>query len=418
MVAELISVGTELLLGNIVNTNARYLSSKCAEAGVYVYYQTTVGDNEQRLFEVVNTALSRSDVVILTGGLGPTKDDLTKEIVGEVLQLELIEDTHTKNRIVEYFERIGKTDIPENNFKQANIIKGAKVIDNAHGTAPGFIVEEKGKVVMLLPGPPNEMVPMFETSMFPFLCSLQPNLLHSNMVKIIGIGESKVETEIYDLIDSQNNPTIAPYAKTGEVHLRITASAPSIKEAQDRIDPVVRELKTRFGNHIYTTREEETLEEVVVNLLSKHNLTVSTAESCTGGLLTGRLVNVSGVSGVLKEGYITYSNEAKCKRLNVRKETLDKYGAVSEQTAIEMVEGAAKAAEADAAMAITGIAGPDGGTKEKPVGTVCIACKVKNTMLVQTFHFNGNREKVREYSVLNALDLLRRAILALEEECL
>ena len=417
MVAELISVGTELLLGNIVNTNARYLSRKCAEAGVYVYYQTTVGDNEQRLLEVVNTALSRSDVVILTGGLGPTKDDLTKEIVAEALQLELVEDAHTKKRIVQYFERIGKTDIPENNFKQAIVMKGSKVIDNAHGTAPGCIVEKNGKVVMLLPGPPNEMVPMFETSMFPFLSSLQPNLLHSNMVKIIGVGESKVETEIYDLIDSQSNPTIAPYAKTGEVHLRITASAPSINEAQDKIDPVVRELKNRFGNHIYSTREEETLEEVVVSLLSKHNFTVSTAESCTGGLLTGRLVNVSGVSGVLKEGYITYSNEAKSKLLKVRKETLDKYGAVSEQTAIEMVEGAAKAAGADAAMAITGIAGPDGGTDEKPVGTVCIACKVKNTMLVETFHFNGNREKVREYSVLNALDLLRRGILTLEEEC-
>lgn len=417
MVAELISVGTELLLGNIVNTNARYLSRKCAEAGVYVYYQTTVGDNEQRLLEVVNTALSRSDVVILTGGLGPTKDDLTKEIVAEALQLELVEDAHMKKRIVQYFERIGKTDIPENNFKQAIVMKGSKVIDNAHGTAPGCIVEKNGKVVMLLPGPPNEMVPMFETSMFPFLSSLQSNLLHSNMVKIIGVGESKVETEIYDLIDSQSNPTIAPYAKTGEVHLRITASAPSINEAQDKIDPVVRELKNRFGNHIYSTREEETLEEVVVSLLSKHNFTVSTAESCTGGLLTGRLVNVSGVSGVLKEGYITYSNEAKSKLLKVRKETLDKYGAVSEQTAIEMVEGAAKAAGADAAMAITGIAGPDGGTDEKPVGTVCIACKVKNTMLVETFHFNGNREKVREYSVLNALDLLRRGILTLEEEC-
>jgi nicotinamide-nucleotide amidase len=231
------------------------------------------------------------------------------------------------------------------------------------------------------------------------------------MVKICGIGESKAETDILDLIEAQDNPTIAPYAKDGEVHFRVTAAADSEEEAKKLIEPVVNELYQRFGKHIYTTDESETLEEVIVQLLKQHNLTLATAESCTGGLLTGRLINVPGVSQYLYEGFITYSNEAKMKYLNVKAETLKQYGAVSSQTAAEMAYGVAKTSGSLAALAITGIAGPDGGTDEKPVGLVYIACLVNGDVTVKEYHLKGNRQKIRELSVIYAMDLLRRKIL-------
>ncbi len=416
MTVELISVGTELLLGNIVNTNTQYLSEKCAELGFSLYYQVSVGDNEGRLCEVLQTAISRSDIIILTGGLGPTQDDMTKEAVAKVLKKELIMDEASKERIASYFEfRYKGKDInhqiTENNWKQALKIDGCIVVENNNGTAPGYIVEENGKAIILMPGPPSEMKPMFDTQIKKYLQQKQNKIFLSSMVKICGVGESKAETDILDLIEKQTNPTIAPYAKNGEVHFRITAAADSEVEAKLQIKPLVDELYKRFGNNIYTTNESETLEEVIVSLLKEKHLTLATAESCTGGLLTGRLVNVSGVSEVLKEGFITYSNEAKMKYLAVKEETLAMYGAVSEQTAREMVLGAAKASGANAAIAVTGIAGPEGGTEEKPVGLVYIACLVNNQIEVKELRLKGNREKVRDLSVIYALDLLRKCIL-------
>lgn len=412
MVVELISVGTELLLGNIVNTNAAYLSEKCAELGMSLYYEVTVGDNPERLLETVTTAYNRSDVIILTGGLGPTQDDLTKETVAKALNLSLVEDSHTRERIEDYFKRSNYKVITDNNWKQAMIIEGCKVVDNHNGTAPGLIVEtEEGKRVILLPGPPNEMIPMFEKDIYGYLNQIRPNVIYSRMVKICGIGESMVETEITDLIEAQSNPTIAPYAKSGEVHLRVTASAPTVDEAKKLVKPVVKELKDRFKQNIYTTDESENLEDVVVKLLKKYNLTLATAESCTGGLFTGRIVNVAGASDVLKEGFITYSNKAKKKNLDVSKNTLKKHGAVSEQCAKEMAKGAAINTGSDVAVAITGIAGPDGGTDEKPVGLVYIACFVNEKVTIKEFNFKGNRQKIREGAVIYALDLLRRCIL-------
>lgn len=411
MVAELISVGTELLLGNIVNTNAAYLSGKCAEAGVSVYYQVTVGDNEERLSEAVKTALERSDLLILTGGLGPTKDDLTKEVVAKVMNLPLVEDINTKERITTYFSKAGKDTIPENNWKQALVIEGSQVLENDNGTAPGLIVTQGEKRVILLPGPPSELIPMFEGKVLPYLTSLQPTVIYSTMVKIAGLGESLVETMIEDLINSQSNPTIAPYAKAGEVHLRITASSDSEKNAKELMKPILKELKKRFKQNIYSMNEKVSLEQAVVNLLLKHKLTITTAESLTGGMLTGRLVNVPGVSDVLKEGFITYTNKAKRKYLDVSKSTLKKYSAVSEQCAKEMVKGAAIGADSDVAIAVTGLAGPGGGTEEIPVGTVFISCYVNEKVTVKRYQFNGNRNLVREYTVVYALDLLRRCLL-------
>ncbi len=416
MTVELISVGTELLLGNIVNTNAKYLSQKCAELGFDLYYQISVGDNDGRLTEVLKSALSRADIVILTGGLGPTQDDMTKETVAKVFKKELIMDENSKERISSYFafRNQGKTSeliVTENNWKQALKIDGCIVLENNNGTAPGYIVEEGDKTAILLPGPPGEMIPMFDAQVLPYLQKKQNKIFLSSMVKICGVGESKAETEILDLIEGQTNPTIAPYAKSGEVHFRVTAAANDMNEAKRMIEPMVKELYCRFGNNIYTTKEEESLEDVVVKLLKENNLTLATAESCTGGLLTGRLINVSGVSEVLGEGFITYSNEAKVKYLGVGEETLKTYGAVSEQTAKEMAMGAAKAACSSAALAITGIAGPEGGTEDKPVGLVYIACFMNDKVTVKECRLKGDRQKVREQSVIYALDLLRRCIL-------
>ncbi len=419
MTVELISVGTELLLGNIVNTNANYLSRKCAELGFSLYYQITVGDNEERFCKALKEALERSDVIILTGGLGPTQDDMTKEGVAKVFGRELRMDEHSRERIASYFQFRTHNGVPsvitENNWKQALKIDGCIVIDNNNGTAPGYIVENDGKAVILLPGPPNEMVPMFEEAIFPYLKKKQNKIFVSSMVKICGVGESKAETELLDLIGGQTNPTIAPYAKDGEVHFRITAAADNKEEGERMIAPVVEELFRRFDSNIYTTKEEETLEEVVVSLLKEKKLTLSTAESCTGGLLTGRLVNVSGVSEVLMEGFITYSNEAKQKYLGVKPETLAAYGAVSAQTAGEMAAGAAGAACAQAALAVTGIAGPEGGTEQKPVGLVYIACYLKGKVTVRELRLRGKRSGIREQSVIQAMDLLRRCLIS--EQC-
>lgn len=411
MVAELISVGTELLLGNIVNTNAHFLAQKCALLGLSMYNQTVVGDNRERLKEAVTAALSRADVVILTGGLGPTEDDLTKETCAEVLGCPLAEDGHTRERIESYFKNGIYREIPENNWKQAMVPQGAQVLDNDNGTAPGLIMEKDGKRLILLPGPPVEMIPLFNGQVEPYLRKLQPEILMSRMVKLCGVGESLAEEMLLDLIDGQTNPTIATYAKTGEVHVRVTALAPDETVGERLIKPVVKEIKKRFGRAVYSVKEEETLEMSVVRLLKKHELTVTTAESCTGGMVAGRIINVAGASDVFKEGFVTYSNKAKRRRLDVNKSTLKKHGAVSRETAREMAIGGVFAADSDVCIAVTGIAGPDGGTEEKPVGLVYMACCFKDKVTVEKYQFKGNRGKVREQAVVRALDLVRRTVL-------
>jgi nicotinamide-nucleotide amidase len=410
MVVEIISVGTEILMGNIVNTNAAWLSEKCAGLGLSQYYQSVVGDNAKRLEGTVRLALENADIVILTGGLGPTQDDLTKETVAHVFDMELVEDEHTRKRIEEYFQNNIYKKIPENNWKQAIVPQGARVIDNQNGTAPGLILEKNGKTAILLPGPPNEMIPMFENDIVPYLKSIQPEVLYSKMIKLCGIGESQAEAEIMDLIDHQNNPTIATYAKTGEVHIRVTARAATEEEAKNLVKPIVKQIKSRFGILVYSTDEKESLEEAVVKLLRKANLTVCTAESCTGGLVSGSIVNVPGASEVFNVGYVTYSNKAKRKLLEVDKTTLKKYGAVSKQTAKEMALGAALTSGADIGLSITGVAGPDP-DEDKPVGLVYIGCCHGDNVFVEEYHFKGNRQKIREQAVTKALDLLRRVAL-------
>lgn len=414
MTAEIICVGTELLLGNIVNTNAAFLSEKLAYLGINCYFQTVVGDNRDRLLSVINTALSRADILIFSGGLGPTEDDLTKETVAEALGKKLIRDKKAEQKIADYFALRGR--IPtDNNWKQADVIEGCEILYNKNGTAPGIFVSEGEKTVILLPGPPLELKSMFTDSVMPKLQQKCGQVFYSQTVKIVGPGESSVETQILDMLDTQDNPTIAPYAKTGEVHLRVTARAKDEKEAREKTAPVVEELYRRFGNAVYTTDADETLEMALTKLLMKKKYTMTTAESCTGGMIAARMVNAPGVSAVLKSGFITYANEAKEELLGVSHDTLEKFGAVSRETAEEMAEGAAKAAHTDAAVAVTGIAGPDGGTKEKPVGLVYIGVNVRGNVEVREYHFSGSRQKIRESVTAAALTFLREKLLASEE---
>ena len=412
MVVELICVGTELLLGNIVNTNAAYLSEKCALLGLSMYHQSVVGDNAERLKESLETALNRSDVVILSGGLGPTQDDLTKETAAEVMGIPLKEDPHSRERIEEYFKNSQYKVITDNNWKQALVPEGAIVLDNENGTAPGIIMEKNGKSVILLPGPPGELIPMFEGKVYDYLNKLQPEIIYSTMVRICGLGESFVENEIRDLIDNQTNPTIATYAKIGQVDLRVTAKAAREKEAAKLAKPMLKELLKRFGDHIYTMDEHKSLEEVIVHFLKERSLTLTTAESCTGGMIAARITDVPGASEVFKQGLVTYSNRAKRKLLDVKKTTLKEYGAVSEKTAKEMAKNGAFITGSDACVSVTGTAGPTGGTEEKPVGLVYIGCCYNNKTVVKEFHFKGERQKIREQATANALILLRECILA------
>ena len=410
MTVEIIAVGTEILLGNIVNTNAAYLAEKCAGLGLSCYHQDVVGDNEERLSETIRLALTRADIILLSGGLGPTQDDLTKEAAAKVMGKELYLHEPSREAIRQFFaER--NLEITENNWKQAMVPEGCIVVENPGGTAPGIIMAENGKHVVLMPGPPGELIPMFERSIMPYLAGLATGVIYSQTVKICGVGESKAESMVEDLVDAQSNPTIATYAKTGEVHLRVTATAEDEKEAKKLVKPMVKELKRRFGNHVYTTDSEVTLEKAVVDLLMANKLTACTVESCTGGMLSARLINVPGVSEVFKSGYVTYSNKSKRRLLGIKKNILMKYGAVSEQIAREMAKMAASLARTDVSVSTTGIAGPDGGTPGKPVGLVYIGCNVCGRITVKECHFHGGREKIRESTVSAALSLMRECIL-------
>lgn len=410
MKAEIICVGTEILMGNIVNTNAAYIAEGLAGLGISCFYQSVVGDNDSRLMEMFKEASERADIVILSGGLGPTEDDLTKETVAKAMGQELVLDDRAWEQIQVFFEK-RKLKLTDNNKKQAYVPAGAKVLYNKNGTAPGIIAESEKVKAILLPGPPGELIPMWDTQVVPYLKSISEETFYSEMVKICGSGESFVETDLKDLIDAQDNPTIATYAKIGEVHVRVTARAANEEEARSLVKPVVGEIRKRFGSKIFTTDENVTLEASVMQLLNENRLTLATAESLTGGMLASRLISVPGASEVINTGFVTYSDKAKRKYLGVKRSTLRKFGAVSGQCAGEMAKGCAAAAKADAAVSLTGIAGPDGGSEEKPVGLTYIGVSVRGRIKVKKYLFSGEREKVRESASAAALTLLRRCLL-------
>jgi nicotinamide-nucleotide amidase len=409
MVSEILAVGTELLIGQIANTNAQYLSRRLNDAGISVYYHSVVGDNPGRLKECLLLALRRADVIITTGGLGPTQDDLTKETIAEAMGRKLVIHKESYESIKSFFEK-RKKKMGKNNEKQAYLPEGSIVIPNNNGTAPGCIIESDNKIVVMLPGPPKEMIPMFENVVFPYFINRTGETIHSRILKVFGVGESEMETSIFDIIDSQRDPTIAPYVGMGEIIIRITTRCHDKNEADERIIPVVAKIKDRLGDCVFS-ENGETMEEVVVSLLKKHGMNISVAESCTGGMLSSKLINIPGVSEVFERGIVTYSNKSKVEELNVSEKTLREYGAVSPETAIEMVKGLIAKTRTHTGIAITGIAGPEGGTEKKPVGLVYIALSINGDIECHEFNLMGDRERIRNVACLNALNLLRKRLL-------
>ena len=413
MKAEIITVGTDILLGDILNTNCRYLSRELAAMGIEMYYQITVGDNEERLLKTLEESLNRSDIVICTGGLGPTEDDITKEVCAKYFGYELELHKPSLDAMIERFKYMNRVPT-KNNEKQAYFPKEAYILKNDNGTAPGCIMEKEGKMIVVLPGPPKEMESMFENYVKPYLSKLTDDVIESEVLRIIGVGESKVENDILDIIDSQTNPTIATYAKGYECTLRITAKAKSVEEAKELIKPMSDEMKRRFGQSLYATGETS-IEEVVAKMLVENNLKIAVAESCTGGMVSASLINYPGISSVFMEGCVTYSNEAKMKSLGVKKETLDVYGAVSDNCAKEMASGVAARYNTNVGIATTGIAGPGGGTDEKPVGLVYFGIYINGKVITKKYVFNGDRQGIRERATRTILNDLRLELLNMEK---
>lgn len=409
MKAEIIAVGTELMLGDIINTNAAFLSRELAELGFDMHYQTVVGDNEARLAEVVDIATHRSSLVVLCGGLGPTGDDLTKETVAMALGIKLIPDAKAQKNIDDYFLGRHICAAP-NNKKQALVFEGGTTIYNDNGTAPGLFYSRGETSVLLLPGPPNELEPMFKDKVRPLLMGLTGQTIFSRTLRVFGIGESDLEYQLKDKMQSAN-PTVAPYAKIGEVHLRITAKAGSEGEARAKVEQKEAELREFIGDKLYSDCGR-TLPETVVDILKRQNLTAATAESITGGGLAREITAVPGASRVFEYGFVTYSDNAKERILGANAKTLNEHTAVSAEVAKEMAEGAARLSGADISAAVTGYAGPDGAN----VGRVFAAVLYKGELAVKEFSF-GNmrpREYIREIACKNVFDMMRRALLGMK----
>lgn len=402
MKAAIICVGTEILMGSTLNTHSQYLSLKLSEVGIPVYYHGVVGDNPDRLKEMLDQYYEKVDLVILSGGLGPTDDDLTKEIVCEYLGVDLIFSEELHENLIERFKKFGAREMTKNNLKQCYIPSPGIVLANPKGTAPGCIVEKDGKRAILLPGPPNELIPMVENEVFPHFVKWSEGLLKSKYIRMFGIGESACETVIKDLIDAQSNPTLATYAKPGEVMLRVTASGKTEEEIEALLEPMIKEINNRLGQYIYSYEDEE-LEEVLVKALKKASMTIAFAESCTGGLISSKVVNVPGSSSVFGTGIVAYSNETKEKLLKVSGDCLETYGAVSAQTASAMSEGLFEQSGADLCVSVTGVAGPDGGTPEKPVGLVYLDIFMNGEHDTHELHLTGDRTRIRNTTALHAL---------------
>ncbi len=405
---ELLAVGTELLLGNIVNTNARDLSRLLSGMGLNVYHHTVVGDNPGRLAQAVEVARGRADILITTGGLGPTCDDLTKKVVAQAFGLPLEYHPDCAQSIRDYFARSGRT-MTENNLQQAYLPKGCTVLENHWGTAPGCAFCVDGVHVIMLPGPPRECIPMFREQAMPYLSQLTQGVIHSRTLRVFGLGESGVEQLLRDKMNTLQNPTLAPYAKEGEVELRITAKAESVEQAKAMIAPVEQQVRDLLGDQVYGA-DVSSLEEVVVPLLAQKGLTLGTAESCTGGLIAKRVTDVPGASAVLRGGVVSYTNAVKSNVLGVSEEILDSQGAVCGEVARQMALGARKVLGCDLAVSTTGVAGPDSDEHGNPVGLVYVALATPEGCDVVELHLGGaaqRRDRVRTLAANHALNLVR-----------
>jgi len=407
--AEIIAVGTELLLGQIANTNAQFLAKHLSTLGYHHHFQTVVGDNSDRLKHALEVASSRSDLIILTGGLGPTKDDLTKEVVSEFVDETLVYHQPSLQFIEQYFIKVNRP-MTENNKKQALVIDHSHVLVNKNGMAPGMVYESENKQFVLLPGPPKEMIPMVENELIPyFLIGKEMNTIVSKELKFFGIGESILETKILDILETQSNPTIAPLASEGEVMLRITASASNELEANRLIEKAEHEIRERVGQYIYGTTGDN-LFIVLSKKLKELNLTISAAESLTGGLFSKRMTDIPGNSSIFTGSIVCYSNEMKQNLLNVPSELLANYGAVSEECAKSLVENMQGLAKSNISISFTGEAGPS--TLENvPVGKVYIGIKIGDSEpVIKEYQFSGTREQIRLSSVKNGASLLIKLI--------
>ncbi len=404
-VCELISVGTEILLGDILNTDAQYLSIELAKLGISVIHQSTVGDNRERLLAQLDEAAKRSDIIILSGGLGPTPDDLTKEVCCEFFGKEMFLHEPTVEKIKKYFSSKG-IEMAQNNLKQAMLPKDCVIFPNDNGTAPGMAIEKDGVHILVLPGPPRELKPMFQNCAVPYLMQFSDRIIVSHNIRTFGIGESSMAEKVNDLFDAQN-PTVAPYAKDGEALLRVTAMAKTKEDAESLCEPVIEEIKKRLDAYVYGV-DYNCIEEAVVEKLKEHHLKVATAESCTGGLIAKRITDVPGASEVFECGIISYANGIKHKVLGVSEDDLNKYGAVSEPVAKQMAQGALKVSGADIAVSVTGIAGPDSDSTGKPVGLVYIGLADKENVWVREIRTSRRDRSYNRYvSASNALDMIR-----------
>ena len=407
---EILSVGTELLMGQIANTNAQYISQKLPEIGLGVFYHSVVGDNPERLTQSLNIAMSRSDIIITTGGLGPTQDDLTKEIIAQALGLKMELHEQSAENIKEYFNKTGKKMV-ESNLRQAYFPEGSIIMDNEEGTAPGCIIEKNNKVIILLPGPPKELIPMFKKHVIKYFENNCATPLTSKFLRVVGIGESLVEKKLLSLVDGQTNPTIATYAKDGIVTIRVTAHDEDNIPAKLLVSDMCGKISSILGDAVYTDNDEE-LEYTVFRLLKENHLTFSCAESCTGGMLAEKITAIPGSSEVFKCAAVTYMTESKTQMLDVPRETIETYGVVSKEVALDMVSGMAEKAKTQVCVSITGYAGPR--YADEPVGKVCIGVIAPDCHTVKEFNFTGNRDRIRTLSVINALDMVRRALLHID----
>ena len=411
---EILSVGTELLLGNIANTDAQMLSQGLSELGLNVFWHTVVGDNLQRAEEAVALAKQRADIIITTGGLGPTCDDLTKNVLAEAFGKKLVFDEGSAQRIRSYFQRTGRP-MTDNNLQQAMLPEGCTILENDWGTAPGCAFEAEGCHVIMLPGPPSECRPMFQYRAKPYLLSLSEGVIASHTIKLFGIGESSMEAQLRDQMNAMSNPTLAPYAKEGECELRVTAKAATDGEAQALLRPTVEQVRALFGDKVYGV-DVPSLEYVVIQALKTKDLTLGVAESCTGGLIAKRLTDVPGASAAFKGGIVSYTNEVKENLLGVPPHILERYGAVSKEVAAAMAEGARRALDCDIALSATGVAGPDKDDWGNEVGTMFVAISTFKGTHVRPLHLGIRpmRERLRTQTASHAFDLARRYLSGLD----
>lgn len=404
-VCELISVGTEILLGDILNTDAQFLSIELARLGISVIHQSTVGDNRERLLAQLKEAADRSDIIILSGGLGPTPDDLTKEVCCEFFGKKMFLHEPTVEKIKTYFSTKGM-EMAQNNLKQAMLPKDCVIFPNDNGTAPGMAIEKDGVHILVLPGPPRELKPMFRNCAVPYLMQFSDRIIVSHNIRTFGIGESLMAERVNDLFEAEN-PTVAPYAKDGEALLRVTAMARTKEEAENLCKPVINEIKSRLDGFVYGV-DYTCIEEAVIEKLKEKHMKVATAESCTGGLIAKRITDVPGASEVFDCGIISYANEIKHRVLGVSEDDLNKYGAVSEPVARQMAQGALKVSGADIAVSVTGIAGPDSDSTTKPVGLVYIGLADRDNVWVRELRTSRKDRSYNRYvSASNALNMIR-----------